>query len=163
MGFTVEKEWEHEYPCVVVMTDMGHRCGYVGIPNYHPLYRKPYDKSTKVLTKMLKKVKKEPIGKRGIISLFCWDGKKTTPEIIFNVHGGLTFSGGSGKYPIKKKNTWWFGYDCGHAGDGMDLSIIPPEVRKIHERFPREDPVRSLDYCISECENLARQLKQIVS
>lgn len=163
MSHTVEKVGEFEdFTSVVIMTDMGHRCGYVGIPSYHPLFGKPYNKGTEVLTKMLKRVKKGSIGKRGAISLFCWDGKKASPEIVFNVHGGLTFSGGCGKgYPIKKKSTWWFGYDCAHAGDGKDLSVVSEALREIHEKFPREDPIRSLEYCIKECESLAEQLREV--
>ena len=163
MSYTVEKIGEYEdLTAVVIMTDMGHRCGYVGIPSYHPLYGKSYNKGTKVLTRMLKRIKRSPIGKRGIISLFCWDGKKASPEIVFNVHGGLTYSGGCSKdYPIKKKGTWWFGYDCAHAGDGKDLSVVSDTIREIHEKFPHEDPIRSLEYCINECENLAKQLKAV--
>lgn len=30
------------YPCVVLFTPMGHRCGYVGLPETHPCYGKHY-------------------------------------------------------------------------------------------------------------------------
>ena len=42
--FKVEKDFEHNgHRCVVIFTDMGHRCGYVGVPKWHPLYGKGYD------------------------------------------------------------------------------------------------------------------------
>lgn len=37
--FVVEREFEHcGLRCVVVFQDMGHRCGYVGVREDHPLY-----------------------------------------------------------------------------------------------------------------------------
>lgn len=37
----VEARFEHKgYPCVVLFQPMGHRCGYVGIPEWHPYYGK---------------------------------------------------------------------------------------------------------------------------
>lgn len=163
MAYEVEKTCKCDhFSCVIIMTDMGHRCGYVGVSSYHPLYRKPYNKGTEVLTKMLKKIKKEPIGKRGILSVVCWNSKKTSPEIAFDVHGSITYSGGTSDYPIKQKRTWWFGYDCGHAGDGKDLAEISNTgAREIMEKYPTDDPIRSLEYCIGECESLAKQLNEV--
>lgn len=34
------------FPCLVVMTDMGHRCGYVGVGDQHPLFGVNYDDIT---------------------------------------------------------------------------------------------------------------------
>jgi hypothetical protein len=54
------------YQCVVTFGNMGHRCGYVGIPSTHPLYGKNYSKYLDI--------KKEDIRDRevsGIIPLFC--------------------------------------------------------------------------------------------
>lgn len=39
----LEKSFEYRgYKCVVLMTEMGHRCGYVGIPKGNSLYNKFY-------------------------------------------------------------------------------------------------------------------------
>ena len=123
----IEKEWKHEgYLCVVKMYEEGgHRCGYVGIPKEHPLYKKDYDDVDD-----------------------------------FNVHGGLTYSN-SDLLEVPSKDTWWFGYDCGHYGDKPDLSVMPKRYRKIREKYADPDGIiRSLAYCITECENLAKQLKE---
>ena len=41
--YIVEKEFNHNgLKCVVTFGFMGHRCGYVGIPMWHPLYGKDY-------------------------------------------------------------------------------------------------------------------------
>ena len=38
-NYVVEKTFEHKgLACAVVMTAMGHRCGYVGVPEYHMLF-----------------------------------------------------------------------------------------------------------------------------
>jgi hypothetical protein len=55
-----------------------------------------------------------------------------------DVHGGLTFSGS-----IPFEDSYWFGYDCAHS---FDLATNVKE--------------RSLDYCINECEILAKQLHE---
>ena len=41
--YIVEKEFNHNgLKCVVIFSNMGHRCGYVGVPKWHPLYGKDY-------------------------------------------------------------------------------------------------------------------------
>ena len=162
MSYTVEKVWPYKgYTCVVIMTELGHRCGYVGVSTKHPLYGKDYHKSCRCLTPLWKDAKEKPFGKRGVMTMFAYKGdKKVSPELFFDVHGSLTFSSRKKNedYPVTQPHTWWFGYDCGHAGDGKDLSVLSPTLREIEEKFPRNDPVRSLEYCIGECESLAEQL-----
>ena len=41
-GQYVETE-HHGLPCVVRTTDFGHKCGYIGLPESHPLFGKHYD------------------------------------------------------------------------------------------------------------------------
>ena len=148
-NYTVEKEWEsHGNTCVVIKRhDMGHRCGYVGINSTHPLFGKDYHEDCEFLHQFKNNLDDTPMGKRDIITLFCWDGQSVTPEIFFNVHGSLTYAGGAG-YPIEKPDTWWFGYDCGHCDDGSKINPYKS--------------VRSLNYCIQECESLSEQLTAIL-
>ena len=57
-----------------------------------------------------------------------------------DVHGGLTFSGGDAKYPIETNGKmWWLGFDYAHYGDNPNI--------------------QNTKYVMSECENLAEQLK----
>lgn len=67
-----------------------------------------------------------------------------------DVHGGLTYSGGDGLYPIEydKEKLWWFGFDCMHFGD-LRLG-----------RYYSAGSHRSLEYIENECESLAEQLKK---
>jgi len=161
----VEKVWESKegLTCVVIMTRFGHRCGYVGVPTKHPLYGKAYDKSCRCLVKQLEQLKQGPIGKRGIIPVVCWDGKKATPEIVFDVHGGLTYSSRKkgDDHPISQRGTWWFGYDCAHAGDAKDLSVADETIRELEARFPTGGVIRTLEYCVAECESLSEQLAAV--
>lgn len=173
--YEVEKVWVHNsLICTVVFNYMGHRCGYVGIESDHPLYNQPYNRPSRFLQQFKNEVENSPIGKKGIIPLFCYDGR-ITPEIYFDVHGGITYSGGD-EYPIEYPITkleyrscatlyhipWWFGYDCAHVGDGKDTSYMDEDLKEIYERYPIDDPVRSLEYCIDECESLADQLTELV-
>ena len=49
-------------------------------------------------------------------------------DLYFNVHGSLTYSGDNdGTYPVES-NLWWLGFDCGHYGDGRDLTYKQQEI-----------------------------------
>lgn len=131
MGHKVEKIWEvNGLTCVVLATNMGHRCGYVGVPNTHPLYEKNYN------------------------------------GLDLRVHGGLTYSDSNLKnYPIEKSNQmlWFFGFDCAHTGDARDFELMSEEYKKVYSNqiFRSIDgygTVKTLEYCIIECESLALQL-----
>lgn len=154
MSFKVERDWTTHagFRAVVIMGGMGHRCGYVGVPSGHPLHGVSYSAHCDALTFPAT----ESLGKRGIIPVFCSDGETASPEIVFDVHGGITYSGGKDTYPVES-DLWWFGYDCGHAGDAPS----PEFVAERSERWGRifSDGIhRSLDYCSSECESLAAQI-----
>lgn len=160
----IEKEFEHQgYKCVVIMTDMGHRCGYVGIPKKHPLYGVYGSEEHKSLP--AEDLQQQEVGKRGIIPLVCFGAKEdkvyASPDVYFDVHGGITFSDGGLRALPDVKDLWWFGFDCAHAGDAPDLNKMNPKLREVYEKFPsKTDVVRTLKYCIQECKNLADQLKE---
>ncbi len=175
-GPRIEATFKHKgLHCVVLMTDMGHRCGYVAIPPGHPLYAASYSKQHPLLLRSA--MDGETIGKRGIIPLFCAaidEGDTLCPDAYFNVHGGITYaSNGGGRYPTrrtsKRKHHWWFGFDCAHCDDAPDLNEIEdPMLRRIYGELndslaaldsPRV--VRSFDYVKAECESLAEQLLKV--
>jgi hypothetical protein len=70
--------------------------------------------------------------------------------IDIDVHGGITFSESGDKYPVENDGLYWFGFDCAHSGDATKYFRQPNDV------------MRSLDYCVGECESLARQLAIVV-
>lgn len=100
----------------VLLVNESHRCGYVGVPPGHPLYGCVYSQPANALGG------KEPWG-------------------VFEVHGGLTWSGF-----WNGDDLWRFGFDCHHDMDGS--------LRDEQPYFP----VRPLEYVVSQCESLARQL-----
>lgn len=95
-----------------------------------------------------------------------------TPDSIFvdasydslpiDCHGGLTYSSSAvwrKRFPVES-TLYWFGFDCGHCDDG----IIEPRERDI--RFGHEgsrESVKSLEFCIAECESIAAQLQELDS
>lgn len=162
--FNVEKDWltAAGYRAVVIMGDLGHRCGYVAIPAGHPLHGVDYSAESEALAKI---PDDEPLGKRSAIALLCCaaEGRiKQSPEMAFNVHGGLSYSGGNAGYPVPSSGLWWFGFDCGHAGDAQS----PEYIAKQRAEYPDKPYMwrdyggehRTLDYCVDECESLARQI-----
>lgn len=165
MSYIVEKDWESSsLRCVVIAVDRGYRCGYVGIPKEHILFGIDYnDVVPDTLREKLEEVKNGPTGKRGIIDLFTFDEEKPRVGILFDVHGGITYSGSDKKYPVAS-DLWWFGYDCHHPGDTTDENLMSAEYKEIEARYStyfHGGVHRTLDYCIQECESLARQLKEI--
>ncbi|MBR0575713.1 hypothetical protein KCG48_05075 [Proteiniclasticum sp. BAD-10] len=83
-----------------------------------------------------------------------------------DVHGGLTYAGGGGNYPIKS-DLHWFGFDCAHIGDGADfylaLTLFPEnkEYIELMRAFcSNHGVVRSMEYVEKECRSLADQLNK---
>ena len=93
------------------------------------------------------------------------------PSLIpVDVHGGITFSSGgkASKYPVES-DLYWFGFDCAHCNDRID-------VDKLREYFPdgkftesrienalyfSDSEVRTLEYVTQECMNLADQIAEV--
>lgn len=145
MAYDIEKDWTTEagFRAVVIMVRDSHRCGYVGVPASHPLFGADYSQPHPALTPP---AESEPIGKRSMIAVFCaaGDGNRlSAPDLAFDVHGSVTYSGKSERYPVPS-DLWWFGFDCAHSGDCSQGGS--------------DGVLRSLDYCISECESLASQI-----
>lgn len=162
MGCKVENDFEHAgLRCVVIMTSMGHRCGYVGVPQGHPLYGKSYSTTVGKFTD-IKNKSVEKMSPFNVLTMAFEELNEDSPvriDCYFDVHGGITYAdGGAGsKYPVES-DLWWFGYDCAHYGDGKDLSVLDEIHREIEKMYPTGGVVRTLDYCINECKILAEQL-----
>jgi len=75
---------------------------------------------------------------------------------IFDVHGGLTYSG---DLTIYKDNIeipkYFFGFDCAHGGD---MTIYTINFKEPIEYKCSSGIYRNKEYVISECEKLAEQL-----
>lgn len=160
MAHDVEKDWVTKagLRAVIIICKSGerktHRCGYVAVPVGHPLHSVGYSEQADCITEDMTQV---PLGKKSaILALTCTVGSdgddkvRRSPDVAFDVHGGLTYAGGGKGYPADGDG-WWFGFDCAHCDDG---DIEPDSNRS----WAREGVARSLEYVEAECESLAEQI-----
>ena len=171
----IESDFEYKgYRCVTTFTDMGFRCGYVGIPEGHPLYGKEISSQIKVTMKELcEDEEMNQIDNRGIWTILGLpqdEDDRVTLGSYFLVHGGITFAGGgiNSHHPIDS-DLWWLGFDCGHYGDCPDYDLLEKtwgdtEIVKyrLQDRCLYEiildSAVRDLEYVQQECKNLVDQI-----
>ena len=143
------KDWTTETGLRAVLTrasKLGHLCGYVGISKAHPLYKVHYNDHHSCLLQHWERKKSEPVNmdKVCVVSLFfAEDIDAPNVVLYFQVHGGITYSDQSDKYPVESSDLWWFGFDTNHSQD--------------------QDNPKDKEYCIAECESLAKQLAEIRS
>lgn len=142
MNCEILKEWEtlSGLKAVVLKGNLGFNCGYVGIDKKHPLFGKNYNEHLECLKPLYEKALNEPIGVKGIIPLICHQKDNMTMDVVFDVHGSITYAKGNSDYPIES-TLWWLGFDCGHVDDTYEHC--------------------NLEYCIKECEKLALQLRSL--
>lgn len=159
MSHIIEADWTTEAGLRAVITvglrDNGsrtHRCGYVGIPKGHVLFGIRYGDNVACLRRYADQA---TIGQKSPVLVLTAgvnapEGEtiRSSPDVVYDVHGGLTFSDGFDTYPVKSE-LWWFGFDCAHYGD----SPIDADDFGFHGGV-----VRSKEYCVQECERLARQI-----
>jgi len=126
------------YACAINrVMGSGHLCGYVEIPQGHPLYGVDYSaRITKTPTREL------------FDGWYLIDHDYDTPGGLFSVHGGVTYSG-NGDF-FSDGNGWWYGFDCGHAGD----------LSPAYDQFS-SSTYRDIEYVKAECASLAKQLRQV--
>lgn len=167
-----KKQWQDEVtglPCLAVRNPSGGNwCGYVGIPKRHPLHGVGYSDEVPILGALLEARKARPVGENPSFAVLigCLSGDlKASPDVVFEVHGGLTFSGGCKETDDPSRficyvpdsgepdDVWWFGFDCAHSGD----------VSPGYDRFFRDADAayRTLAYVEGQVAELARQLKEV--
>lgn len=173
--YKVESDFTYKgYRCVVIFGDMGYRCGYVGIPVGHELYKKDYGDYLDIKKS---EIEEQELGKRGMMSLLfsAWDNDdRVKMDMYFNVHGSLTFSNDYPDYPVES-NLWWLGFDCGHYMDGKDLELMEKywgddpniqrkiEIEKEYYMIGDNYPVRSKEYVENECKSLVDQIIELIT
>jgi hypothetical protein len=163
-----ERPWETEpenanwtddrtrLPCAMRRGPVGAWCGYVGLPNDHPLSGKSYNDIVPVAKAVLERTVN--VDSVGVINLFCaslhasdFEQGRLPLSLALDCHGGLTFSGSP---PWLPDGYWWFGFDCSHSGD-----FIPGSAKLFGRDEPRDGEVyRGFDYVQNIVTALARQL-----
>ncbi len=140
-----EKYKGYEY--LVYATSMGHRCGYVRIPKKHYLYGRGYFEELNV--KFNRK-----------LNPFIDSEGNVAMSILFDVHGGITFSN-KGTYAEFNKRGWWIGFDCAHSGDKPDCKLMDDKRKnKNYYEYYKSicGEIRSKEYVEQECKNLIDQI-----
>lgn len=129
----------------------GHLCGYVRVPEGHPLHGKGYsDVVPDSMRDSVQAALQSPLGKRGVVSVLTRDPETPSIDILFDVHGSLTFAG-----ELRGVEGHWFGFDCAHAGDlnpGYSLPFTSDD-----------DEYRDIEYVRAECRSLAEQLAAVAA
>lgn len=140
-------EWRHAgLPCLVVRGPefSGHWCGYAAVPPGHPLHG------------------------------------SDSHEVNLHAHGGVNYADRCAGHichvaqPGEPDDVWWFGFDCGHAGDlspayhakylhhGYPFSSEPYDHAKaVAAHDWTVDVYRTLEYVQAEVNRLAEQLAAI--
>ncbi len=141
----------HEY--LIVLTTMGHRCGYVAVPAGHKL---DYVKSEK---------RKMPGS----------DREYTHYDYDYDIecHGGVTFC--KREHDLKDLltvpcNDLWLGFDCAHAWDARDYDALEKyfgkdcDTLKFYNQYPEHkriglnETVKTYGYVELECKSMIDQL-----
>jgi len=147
-----EETFEHAgLACRIIRhSRSGNLCGYVRAPEAHPLYGKGYsDVVPESLRDSVQAALQSPLGKRGILSALVYEPEAPRIDILFDVHGSLTFSG-----ELHGAEGHWFGFGCAHAGDlqpGYEYS------------FGDDCEYRDIEYVRAECRSLAEQLAAVAA
>jgi hypothetical protein len=146
MSAREEHRFEHAgLACKVVLTRMGHHCGYVGLPQEHPWFGKSYSDVVTVSQEIIKRPIE--IDKVGAINVFCAALKNTEESLsrgeiemvlAVDVHGGLTYAG-------EREGLWWLGFDCAHSDDGRsegdpgwkDRAYAEAETRSLADQLAK--------------------------
>lgn len=157
------KPWENEpesldfvssgLQCALRRNGFKSWCGYVKIEKNHPLFGVEYSQKCPTLKPLLDKMMNEPLPVNHGFALdisILFGGMEPTPEIVFKVHGGITYSRDHDPYGTSSPNEWWFGFDCSHAGDwNPDMGGYGGDTYK------------DINYAKEQTESLAKQLASI--
>lgn len=160
--FKIEKDWIHNgLRCVVIAKDTGNRCGYVGISENNSMYGLQYSDEIDIDEDTKKELMESSCDKMSPFQLLCTDLDNIRVEYFFYIHGGLTYSSSyfRSSYPVQS-DLWWFGYDCGHYNDAKDFEIMSDKHKEIERMYSFDSggEIRTLEYCVNECELLADML-----
>lgn len=164
MNSFIELEWEYKgLKCIVIALDLGHRCGYVKVPEGNRFFNIKYNDMVPNAKVNLNRSIGESF--TAALNLVCGNKEALenftcTLDGIIDIHGGLTYSK---EYLENCEKGWWIGFDCAHCDDGKDLSLVKdPVLLDIFSKpfyHSREGlTIWTLDMVKVETEKLADQI-----
>ena len=84
----------------------------------------------------------------------------TVLNTILECHGGVTYTERR-LFGQDDEDTWWIGFDCGHAWDGYDADMTWKYFRKDISDMKRlyDGEARTKEYVENECRSLVEQIQ----
>ena len=132
MKSLVESRWKFDdYECAILCIPYGHRCGYVGIPNTHHLYR--------------------------VFYIHILDDLDVHGGITYSGFGDFKYP----IFQNVKNAKWFFGFDTAHYMDAKDPEILKMFDMPRQANYSILSTVKTNEYCVNETNKLAEQLKII--
>jgi hypothetical protein len=110
----------HGLPWAIQRNYIGALCGYVGVPDSHPLFGKDFN----FLLSTINQPEPQPL------------------DCLLSCHGGITYASKSAV-----NGYWWFGFDCAHAfditpldnnnaiGEYRDMQYVKAECEKLANKL----------------------------
>ncbi|NOG70463.1 hypothetical protein [Roseicella sp. DB1501] len=127
-------QWQDQatqLPCLAVRGPGGHWCGYVGVSEGHPYFKKEYDACDVQVHWGL------------TYSDHCQETESECDGVCHQPDESET------------DNVWWLGFDCAHSGD------MTPKWATYFAYRAGLDTYRNLAFVQAECASLAQQLKTV--
>ncbi len=113
----------------------GHRCGYVGLPAEHSLNDIDYNDTVdhEAFKHLLGRTVED--GRAFWLGIFCakvLEEEGISIRILFDVHGGITYSDRSSTYPVPSDNLFWYGFDCAHLDNHPSIQTEEYVRKELH-------------------------------
>lgn len=128
------------YRCAMIRhSHSGHWCGYVKVPDWHPLTGKSYNDRALIPPGWMERSVNidEGVGALNLLTAGPrMNGNSAELCLLLFCHGGLTYGNGG-----------WLGFDCAHAGDFQPW-----------RGAGGEGTYRDAAYVRANCERLAKQI-----
>lgn len=98
-------------------------------------------------------------------ALYGFSGEHLEDCHSLRVHGGITYCGNRGGYPLENSDLWWLGFDCAHHGDARDLSLMDETTASYYRGNPlfkkkAWETIKDATYVEAELRQLAEQIAQ---
>lgn len=150
----------HGLACAIIKGPLGAWCGYVSVPEGHPLHGKSH--RDRIPTPKAFLEQELDLTKRDMIGLFLEsfeEDRNTMPlSLLFEVHGGITWTGKGLPWDDGGAG-WGFGFDCAHYGDWIPSPEMASVRRELGHPIKNEhETYRNAQYVEAECRNLAEQV-----
>lgn len=149
-------------PCAMMRNWMGVWCGYTSVGPDHPLYRKGYHGEIQLPASYIEEILHRPVEVHrdfSILDLFIVMSREHNTAglgtdgylpltLLLPTHAGLSYADHGKDGDV----SWWFGFDCGHAGDLIPILMIPSIDATYRDQHYVQGQVTRLAWAIAEVQ-----------